>query len=342
MTSRWLSTTLRTVTVCAALAGCGGSLSDQDDLNVVVKVNGVQVAGPLHADATQPITVASGDQVVFESATEVSYSLGMTQVEAPDSSHDDRSYQAKLTSVVGGSAQMMVTSGVDASDRLTVKLIVQPQAFVNRTWSVGETLIQDYIYRVETERYTRHVTAVHDLGSYSIETDVNAWGRYTDSYDADSNHTYFRFDDLSGSDYPEDSWCSESPGLLIKSFPLFVGKQWDSEWDSECVFEETWHHMARNRVVGYETVTVPAGTFQVLHIVSDQSIRYPSGELKFPTRTECWWSVDFQQDVKCDDWEITNGVPSELNQSVQAVQLAGQAAAASGAATPNRTALHKR
>lgn len=330
---------------CVALAGCsGGGNSNQSELSIVVKVNGTQVGGPLHGDATQSISVASGDEVVFSSATDVSYSLGLTEVEMPVSSHDQRSYQATLTSIAGGHADMVITSSQDSSDRLTVKLDVQPHQFVNRAWSVGETLVEDIFYpeRNETRQFMRKVTGHRDTGSYDIQTDVDGTGRYTDTYDADSNHTYLYFEDLSGSDSPADYWCRESPGLLIKSFPMSVGKQWDSEWDAECVFEDTWHHVASNRVVGYEPVTVPAGTFEALHIVSDVSVRLPSGELKYPTRTECWWSVDFQQDVKCDLWELTDGVPTRLFHSVRAVQLAGQSTMAASGVTIRNPGLQRR
>jgi len=340
MKSRWLSAALRTVVLCAVLAGCGGGGSNhQSDLNLVIKVNSVQVAGPLHDGANQSITVASGDQVAFESAAGVSYSLQLTNVEAPDSSHDDRNYQMSPSSIVGGSARMAVTSSSNTSDLLTVTLLVQSQRFANRIWSVGDTLVQDEIYKTSTNRYTRHVIEASDTGSYIFETEDSPSWRITDYYDADSNHYKYVALDLSGSDTPGTRVCNQTPGRLIKSFPLFVGKQWGSEWDDECVLEDRYHYAAKNRVVGYEAVTVPAGTFQALHIVSDFDVTYPGGQVA-TSRSECWWSVDFQQDVRCDKSFVKDGM-SDVYESVRAIQLAGQTTRVSSASPPMARRLHR-
>jgi hypothetical protein len=323
---RWPAAVL--ASLCLALAGCGDG--DSSDLHVVVKVNGQQVAGPFGIGAEQAVTVTSGDEVIVETEAGATFSLEQSQVEATEASSDDTSYQFIPMSMSGGAATIKVASQADATDRLSVILTVQSHRFTSRTWTVGEIVIDETTYSFDgsSRRYEHLVESVTDKG-YTLLTGANTDSTVRDTYDPDGNHTYHRADWWTG-DYWDAEWCKETPGAMIRSFPLFVGKQWDTEWEYECVFEPTIRYGAHNSVVGVETLTVPAGTFQALHIVSELTFYgYVGGDpAQEPIgQTDCWWSVDFKQDVRC----VHTSADGAEQYRVEAVQLAGQTEAARAA-----------
>jgi hypothetical protein len=324
--------------LCLALAGCGDG--DSSDLRVVVKVNGQQVAGPLGRGADEAVIVASGDEVVVESEAGASFSVEPSQVEVTEAAGDDTGYQFVPLSVSGGAATIKVASRADAADRLSVVLTVQSHRFDNRTWTVGETVVDETTYQFDgsTRRYEHQVESV-DATSYTMLTEPYADYSIRDTYDLAGNHTYRRSDWWTG-EYWDAEWCQETPGELTKAFPLYVGKEWDTRWEFECVFDDARKYGAHNQVVGVETVAVPAGAFLALHIVSEYTSYGWAGGADDPHpagTTDCWWSVDFQQDVLC----IRSSVDGAEQSRVEAVQLAGQGLAARKAASaaPGRARL---
>lgn len=307
--------------LCFALVGCGNG-GTPSDLEVVVKVNGAQVAGPFEP-SQQSVTVTSGDEVVIESANGASFSVTPDQVEITEQASAGNSYRFVPISMGGGAAAVQVASLAEPADRLTLALAVQSHRFDRRTWTTGETVVNRTTRRDQTPVDATYTVTASQLG-YSWYQEVHEAYNITHGYDLDGNHTY-RYDswyEPSG-DYWDAERCTQTPGRMIKAFPLFVGKAWDTRWEEWCFSGDNYRMGAHNQVIGFETVTVPAGTFPSLHIRSDFTWHgYVGGpdEPRLSGTTDCWWSVDLKQDVICID-SANDGTESSR---VEAVQLPGR------------------
>jgi len=97
---------------------------------------------------------------------------------------------------------------------------------------------------------------------------------------------------LSGFSIVAGQDVSYSPDLGTLSWPLRKGKHWTNHWRWKAE-DYSGEGTTNGKAVGWETVTVPAGTFTALRIdVSYRSI--------VPANTTCWYLPDANTFAKCD------------------------------------------
>jgi len=97
---------------------------------------------------------------------------------------------------------------------------------------------------------------------------------------------------LSGFSIVAGQDVSYSPDLGTLSWPLRKGKRWTSHWKWKAE-DYTGEGTTNGKAVGWETVTVPAGTFTALRVdISYQSL--------VPANTTCWYLPDANTFAKCD------------------------------------------
>jgi len=97
---------------------------------------------------------------------------------------------------------------------------------------------------------------------------------------------------LSGFSLVAGQDVSYSPDLGTLSFPLRKGKQWTNHWKWKAE-DYTGDGETNGKAVGWETITVPAGTFTALRLdISYRSI--------VPASTTCWYLPDANTFAKCD------------------------------------------
>ena len=97
---------------------------------------------------------------------------------------------------------------------------------------------------------------------------------------------------LSGFSIVAGQDVSYSPDLGTLSWPLRKGKQWTNHWKWKAE-DYAGEGTTNGKAVGWETVTVPAGTFTALRVdVSYRSI--------VPANTTCWYLPDANTFAKCD------------------------------------------
>jgi hypothetical protein len=82
-----------------------------------------------------------------------------------------------------------------------------------------------------------------------------------------------------------------TPFIAFRQFPLAIGKSWHERYDFINRSGHRTHSQALGRVEGWETVTVPAGTFRCLKIVVTTHGTAVGAIGSYGTdslRTECW------------------------------------------------------
>ena len=97
---------------------------------------------------------------------------------------------------------------------------------------------------------------------------------------------------LSGYSIVAGREVSYSPDLGTLSFPLRKGKKWTNHWKWKAE-DYTGEGTTYGKAVGWETVTVPAGTFSALRL----DVSYRS---TIPVDTTCWYVPGANTFVKCD------------------------------------------
>jgi hypothetical protein len=97
----------------------------------------------------------------------------------------------------------------------------------------------------------------------------------------------------------------------VLDFPLTVGKQWDHKYqrESEVGGPRTDIIRASHKVVAYESVTVPAGTFQAFKINVVCEAADSRGIITNPEKIYFWYAPEVKQLVKrirgnLDTWEL--------------------------------------
>lgn len=109
--------------------------------------------------------------------------------------------------------------------------------------------------------------------------------------------------------------CKFSPESIGATPPYQAGKSWDNSWTQTCgtrVSRET----NKGSIVGVESVTVPAGTFNAYKEVSviTSQVTNPASEQITTNNVTCWRDVDLKQYVKCEfaaSYSVPGAVSSE-------------------------------
>lgn len=98
------------------------------------------------------------------------------------------------------------------------------------------------------------------------------------------------------------SLITYSPKMTIYPYPLYVGKTWNSNWTVSSTSSAGSSVVLTNGVVvGTESITVPAGTFNTIK-VQYTTVTTPDlgGSITTNART-CWLATDTSYEVKCEN-----------------------------------------
>jgi len=83
---------------------------------------------------------------------------------------------------------------------------------------------------------------------------------------------------------------------LFFDFPIFVGKKWDRMISGETTRHVAWNYLMSYRVVSFEEVKVPAGTFEAFKIKQNQKDLASGGE----AISYYWFSAEAKNVIKCE------------------------------------------
>jgi hypothetical protein len=267
------------------LAGCGGGGGGGDDdapsgFTLSGNVSGTPITGQ---DGETSITVtdskaivlsmASGKELVISSTEPVSWTIApnSTVTATPVKATTDTSWDQTLNSPQGGQLVLTITSKDNPAAVATATITVAPQQFAAVAPVTGHTTnwTENDVYNNGTKQdttYSRLVTSVAADGSDTVDS-LNAQAVVTDHYanDASGNR-------LSRTYAANNNLCTYTPSREYLSFPLVVGKTWNPAWQYSCAagYKET--ATATATAEAWESVTVPAGTFDALRVRIDTTL----------------------------------------------------------------------
>jgi hypothetical protein len=102
--------------------------------------------------------------------------------------------------------------------------------------------------------------------------------------------------------WPPAGFRTESGSYTPLDFPLYVGKQWSSEFGVRWLTDVTQivPYRRKANVEAWETIHVPAGEFRTVRVVHEGTARVHmrDGEFNVPTRDVFWYSPDAKHYVK--------------------------------------------
>ncbi len=119
----------------------------------------------------------------------------------------------------------------------------------------------------------------HKLGTHQIYTQV--W---------DKQHKFFAVKQRDGS-------LEKFLGRGEYNFPLWVGKRWTAAFDNISIGGGTYTYISKYVVVGYEPVTVPAGTFDAYKVWYSTEVL---GESRAYFISHFWYAPEVKMNVKLE------------------------------------------
>lgn len=286
----------------AALAGCdGGGSSDDDEMTVTVQIDGV-AKGELHAGESLAVRVPSGAEVIMQSSVYSTWTA--TDPEGSMTPHrSEPQYRSDtLWSLTGAEAVMKIANAAAPAKVVTVIFEVDRATFQSVPAQEGDTFSTQVVreYNGQTIDYRATISNMADDGSReeAIES------LYNGTYYLD-NRSYYDAEDRLLKFFIEDAGltCSYEPSYAKVSFPLFVGKSWSSDtYFDGCHGDTAMEDLIETRTVqGFERVSTPAGEFDSLRIVGEGRFTIYDLENREGTQSEtCWWSVTLGRFVKCE------------------------------------------
>jgi hypothetical protein len=154
-----------------------------------------------------------------------------------------------------------------------------------------------WVDRIEGNDREFRIEDVHD-GTM----DVSFWGAEMTTDDA-FNAIVYRSLTQSASEPIK----SNKPGMWF-DFPLYPGKTWEDNYNWEQLGAAPAKGKAEDRgsVLGWENVTVPAGTFHALKVVV-KSRYYGAGGFNDDSTLTFWWAAEVNRFVKFDYRDIYDG-----------------------------------
>lgn len=207
-----------------------------------------------------------------------------------------------------------VSTTVEARVTLTVR--ADQTRHSPRARSVGETFTYNYTDEVDG------VESSYEPRSRVVALDPLNWSYQTETPPVVGSPTgLIRFAWFAaGGNLYDENFRSGSGSSIVGvhyrrewrhyDFPLYEGKQWSTEFlwfaDDE-FFTATVYEVSR--VAAKETVTVPAGSYEALRVVTrgaayvGQSLVVPIRESDTPFETyerTCWWATTLSIEVRCD------------------------------------------
>ncbi|REE92541.1 DUF3108 domain-containing protein [Cupriavidus plantarum] len=294
--------------LAAMLCACGGGGDDAgSSLNVSASGSAAQTASVGSGQATT-LNVQSGDYISLKTSAPVKWQAVITSnlTTLTNQSQSDTAWSGNLVSPTGDTIQLTATLVSDASKVFKLNLTVAPQRYTVPAPKVGTvaTLTETSLRlgggsSTQQVAYTTAAIANDIVTVESADTATNTPDvRYTQNLDGNRlTRTFLNNGNL----------CTYAPKRTLYSFPMYVGKTWTDTWNYSCVagYRETANVTAT--VVGYEPVTVAAGTYNALRVnmvityTNSNDALLPNGNLGTATYSETitgWWSPDAGRTVK--------------------------------------------
>jgi hypothetical protein len=293
--------------VCAVAAACGGS---GDGLSVTMVVDGIPVSRPAMREGEElTVNVADGSRIELRASEPADWSDDFLRASPRNESvmANVRSFTLVNDGVLSSRSVFEATARNRPGRPIRLLAVIDARRFLPVPRQPGDSEVwrsefvrageepQTRTYRHDTTHFTAPgiafvVTSRLDDGkpiAYTeFDGDDNAVSRAFVSYDADGN------------DYPAD--CRFAPPVAEFVFPLHVEQRWQMSWRAtDCIDLNSGSGMAAGEVEAYETVSVPAGTFEALRI--HLGITPADGLAGGLVRTDrrCWWSDKLGRLVKC-------------------------------------------
>lgn len=269
----------------AALVACGGgggggggTGNGAQTLTVTAKVDGVVAAGyPATAASAPAITLSSGQELEVTSSMATVFGGNLNGAVAAVRANTSTSYRAVLAATNDTTATLTFTTTSVPLQTTTVPVTVKAASFAPVVPKVGdsflysESVVQLNGTATNLPNTRRRVDLVRADGSWAetylneanaelAKVELTKDGNRTSSIATASNPQ--TCNDRTPPD--RDSRFVGQEKLL--EFPLFVGKKFIGKWEATCgtVDRETQEITAE--VIGYESITTPAGVFNALRI----------------------------------------------------------------------------
>lgn len=317
--------------LCVAACGGGGGGSNDTPVSTAlsVSVDGRSAATMAEGD-TLTLDVQSGQDVRIDSSMRRQWTwnygppawYGTTVAWQPN--EDGMRWDAVVASVAGDTVTVTITREGAAPSTLNVR--VAPTQYAPSARQIGQytlwhntALLMDSSTTSSDEKEL--VTALNGDNSATVAWSMLATGAVTETRQLDSDGNRLSRSFSSG------STCVYSPARQLKSFPLAMRKTWTATWDYQCGAPSNYHESATSvsTVQGYEKVTVAAGTFDSLRIVSQISFsgsndanlpHGATGNASYRIDQTCWWAIDLRRDVKCSwTYSYPEGAPGNYQAS---------------------------
>lgn len=256
-----------------------GSLS-ASELVVVAKVDGLIVPGyPAVGNNLPPVALISGQELEIISDANATISSDLNGAVAALKSTTPLNYKAILAANRNTNATITVKSAAVAALGATVPVVIQVAQFQPVLPKVGEA----FVYSEKDEKLDgtsivfentkRKVASVNSDGSWT-EQFLNPLDQIlsTVNLSKNGNRTSMLAVGINSQacNASGDREARFSPEEKLLDFPLFVNKSLDGAWLSTCGTIDGQAESMTAKVIGFENVTTPAGTFNSLRI--DQTI----------------------------------------------------------------------
>lgn len=320
------------IALACALSACGGGdggsgSADSSSFTVSATVGGTKVQ-TFNGGSGQPaeLTIKSGQDLRLDSSSDVNWKSGdaTSNTEVSVKGASTQSWTAGVKSPPGGTFTITVTSAKDSSKSAKITVKVSPHEYtsavpqtVGRVTTWTETTTQLGGSTGTHERVNTTTSVDSTTGVATITSTVDTIADDTYKQDADGNRL--------ARTRANGDVCTYSPKRPLVSFPLSVGKSWNSTWTYSCTpggYHETVN--ATSTVEAYEPVTTPMGTLNTLRIHHVQAVTnsndgyLPSGGYNIDMR--CWWDVAGQRTVKCDqDFTYKDNAPTNYTKTFSQV-----------------------
>lgn len=163
----------------------------------------------------------------------------------------------------------------------------------------GDRWITEVIDHQDARLNYQSERVVQEAGNGRITTTVRTLKRnYVRTIEYDAQWS------LLSSRIPTGAVTSYAPPLPYLSFPAAPGKSWQARVAESMPTGATRVHEVRGTIVGWETVTVPAGTFKGLKIVLTDEIS-EDGRLVHRGEDTSWYVPEVRRSVKTEEASFT-------------------------------------
>ncbi|WP_342064827.1 hypothetical protein [Cupriavidus sp. OTU4895] len=294
--------------LAAMLCACGGG-GDDAGSSLNVSATGSSTQGTtVGSGQTATLNVQSGDFITLRTGAPVRWQAVITSnlTTLTNQSQSETVWSGNLISPTGDTIQLTGTLVSDASKVFKLNLTVAPQRYTVPAPKVGTVAtLTETTTRLGGTVSTQHIAYTTTAVANGIVT--------VDSVNADTNTPDVRYTQnldgnrLTRTFLSNGNLCTYTPKRTLFTFPMYVGKSWTDTWNYSCVagYRETGNVTAT--VVGYEPVTVAAGTYNALRVnfvityTNSNDSLLPNGNLGTATYSETitgWWSPELGRTVR--------------------------------------------